>query len=368
MSDLDINLDACRGRQRRLLSVMQDQKLDLAIICRPEHVQWLAGPKFLWFFDAAVALSSDGHCTLIAPGKEPIAAADDVQVYDAKWLSTLRNDQRAACSEALLKALRARPAARRVGVEFSTSGSWLAGELKAQAVDIEPDLFRLRRVKDADELARIEKAIAGTGAMYATARRIIEPGISELEVFNRLQAAAVEEFGEMLTGTGNDYACGERGGPPRDRRARDGELYILDLGPAFRGYFADNCRTIAVNRRPTDAQQAAWEQLARVFDLIVSMVKPGQSCREVYRAVKAQLDEFLPGNFDHHLGHGIGLFPHEAPHLNPNWDDTFQEGEIFTAEPGLYTPEMRAGIRLENDYLVTRDGVRLLSDFPLELT
>ena len=54
-----------------------------------------------------------------------------------------------------------------------------------------------------------------------------------------LQAAAVEECGEMLTGTGNDYACGARGGPPRGgRKAQAGELYILDLGPAYRGYFA----------------------------------------------------------------------------------------------------------------------------------
>jgi Xaa-Pro aminopeptidase len=61
------------------------------------------------------------------------------------------------------------------------------------------------------------------------------------------------------------------------------------------------------------------------------------------------------------------LFPHEAPHLNPNWDDVFEVGDVFTAEPGLYAPELRAGMRLENDYLVTETGVELLSDFPLEL-
>ena len=69
----------------------------------------------------------------------------------------------------------------------------------------------------------------------------------------------------------------------------------------------------------------------------------------------------------HHLGHGIGLFPHEAPHLNPNWEDTFQEGEVFACEPGLYAPRFREGIRLENNYLVTKAGVELLSDFPMEL-
>ena len=70
---------------------------------------------------------------------------------------------------------------------------------------------------------------------------------------------------------------------------------------------------------------------------------------------------------DRRLGHGIGLFPHETPHLNSDWDDTFEIGDVFTCEPGLYTPELRAGIRLENDYLVTPKGVELLSPFPMHL-
>ena len=91
------------------------------------------------------------------------------------------------------------------------------------------------------------------------------PGVSELEVFSQLQAGAVEQFGEPPTATGNDYQCGSPGGPPRSgRTARAGELYILDLGPAYRGYFADNCRTIAV-KGSTDQQQAAWACLLQVF-------------------------------------------------------------------------------------------------------
>ena len=59
--------------------------------------------------------------------------------------------------------------------------------------------------------------------------------------------------------------------------------------------------------------------------------------------------------------------PHEAPHVNPNWDDTFAAGEVFTIEPGLYGDALRHGIRLENDYLVTEAGVELLTPFPLGL-
>jgi Xaa-Pro dipeptidase len=366
MNILDVDVACCRRRQRRLLDEMHRRQIDLIVVQKQEHVQWLAGPRFPWLVESAALLTAAGHCTLVAPQEVSQAAADELVSFDARSIGTLRNDQRQACSAALASYL-GRPASGRIGVEFSCFTHYLAGAVAGELVDVEPELFRLRRRKEADELTRLKRAIAATGKMYEAARRTIEPGTSELDVFNRLQAVAVEELGEPLTGTGNDYACGERGGPPRDRRAGDGELYILDLGPAYRGYFADNCRTLAVNRRPTDAQQAAWQKLAEVFPLLERTVKPGVRCREFFATVQAHLDDFMPGGFDHHLGHGIGLFPHEAPHLNPFWDDVFEEGDVFTAEPGLYAPELRAGIRLENDYLVTADGVECLSNFPLEL-
>ena len=368
MSEFDINVAACRGRQARVLEVMQRHSLDLAIVRRHEHVQWLAGPRYPWTFEPAVALTIDGRVTLVAPSKAPdVAAADEVVTYEAKSHSTMRNDQGERSAAALLKTLQSGSKYRRIGIESSVCGPLFTGPLGAELVDIEPDLFRLRRRKDHYELALLRKAIAGTKAMYARAREIIEPGINELEVFNQLQAAAVEEFGEMMTGTGNDYACGERGGPPRNRKTKDGELYILDLGPAFRGYFADNCRTIAVNGRPTDRQQQAWSEIAKVFPIVEKTVKPGRSCKALFEEVSAFLDHNSVGVFGHHLGHGIGLNPHEGPHLNPFWDETFEEGDVFTVEPGLYAPDLHAGIRLENDYLVTADGVELLTDFPLQL-
>jgi len=365
MSQYAIDIDACRARQRRLLAAMQRLELDLVIVTRIEHVQWLAGPRFNWYFEPAAALSAAGKLTLVAPNEPPeAAAADEVVPYEAQWHCTICNHQREASSQALLRALGGRKP-RRLGVEFSCFPKRLE-PLGGQLVDIEPELYILRRRKDADEIELIKKAIAGTGAMYDHARELIEPGITELEVFSHLQAAVVEEFGEMPTATGNDYQCGERGGPPRDRKAEAGELYILDLGPAFRGYFADNCRTFAVTR-PTAEQEEAWSHIQRVFEHVERTVKPGKGARELFHEAQAILDEAPLGVFDHHLGHGFGLFPHEAPHLNPHWDDTFGAGEVFTAEPGLYAPELRAGIRLEQNYLVTESGVELLTDFPLEL-
>jgi Xaa-Pro aminopeptidase len=58
---------------------------------------------------------------------------------------------------------------------------------------------------------------------------------------------------------------------------------------------------------------------------------------------------------------------HEAPHLNPAWDDVLEAGDVIAVEPALYGPELATGLRLENDYLVTETGLENLSPFPLEM-
>src|SRR5688572_3786976 len=100
MSIYETDVDACRGRQKRLIDHMQASGIDAAIVTQMEHAQWLAGPRFPWTMQAAAVLRVDGHLTLAAP-KKPVltAAADEVVSYEAQWHSTLRNDQRQACME-----------------------------------------------------------------------------------------------------------------------------------------------------------------------------------------------------------------------------------------------------------------------------
>ncbi|MEX0688442.1 MAG: M24 family metallopeptidase, partial [Pirellulales bacterium] len=201
-------------------------------------------------------------------------------------------------------------------------------------IDVEPDLSRLRRRKDADELALLRRAIAAGGAMVARARKVVGPGVSELEVFSVLQAAAVEACGEMLTATGNDYACGVRGGPPRVRACLAGELYILDLGPAYRGYFADISRTLAVDRHPTAEQLSACERVCGGLALVERIARPGVSCRSIYEEVREWLGGAAVGTWSSHLGHGIGLSVHKTPRLNPHWDDVLEEGDVILSVAG----------------------------------
>jgi Xaa-Pro dipeptidase len=362
-----VDVSACRGRQRRLLEAVEQRHVDLLLLSRRESIQWLTGIHVRPPFEPLAAMTSAGHVTLVVPERqlgEP-AAADELIGYEAKWHSTTRDDQQAVSAAVLRGALPT--GSQPVACEFSFFGRYLAEAWQDQAVDVEPVIFQLRQRKDADELRMLRRANDANQAMYQHARQIVEPGVNELDVYAALHSVAVHVLGEPLTYLGQDFRSAARGGPPRDRVAQAGELYILDLGVGFRGYYSDNARTIAVGGDPTDDQRRAWEALAGVFPLVESTVCPGASCRALFESVQHLLDEFQPWVFNHHLGHGVGLAPEEGPHLNPYWDDAFAEGQFFTVEPGLYHDELRYGIRLEQNYIVTRDGVELLTDWPLGL-
>lgn len=358
-----------RQRQRRLLEVMIDRKLDAIVVGARHHVYYLSAMLTSWLHESAFVLFADGRSWLAAPNQAPSSsAADEVVTFEANWVSTLRQEQPMVVAGKVITAL-SKHHVGRIGVDASAVTSQVGLDVDAEAEPIDEDLWQLRRRKDPDELDLIRRAIACTEAMYARAKEIIEPGVPELKVFSELQAAAVETAGEPLSALlGNDYACGVPGGPPRaGRTAQAGELYILDLGPAYRGYFADNCRAFAVDGKPTDAQLKTYEALSSALALVERLARPGARCQDIYEAVTEHIHAELGVHMTHHLGHGIGLQPHEYPHLNPRWDDTLIEGEIFTAEPGIYGPELRGGIRLENDYLVTSGGVENLVKVPLGL-
>ena len=349
---------------------MAERSLDAVVVVTPEHIQYLTGHRWDHRFAPVAAVLATGETLLVCPDKPAEqAAVTEVRTYEAKWRSTLRNDQREASSAVLGDWLAGHGRLGRVGVEFAACPPHVTRRLEpANLVDIDGDLLRMRRCKDRDELVLLRRAIAATGAMYAEARDMIRPGVTELAVFSALQGAAVAACGEMLTGTGNDYACGARGGPPRPRPCAAGELFILDLGPAYRGYFADTSRVIAVDGRPTDVQFAAWERVCGALALVERLAKPGVRCRDIYAQVHEWLNAGPVGTWSSHLGHGIGLSVHEPPHLNPSWDDALEEGDVIAVEPALYDPALASGLRIENDYLVTAEGVENLSPFPLELT
>ncbi|QDU55808.1 M24 family metallopeptidase [Aeoliella mucimassa] len=367
----DLTEQGCRERRKALVAAMHELDLPYVVLTRGESIQWLTGVYLGPLMQPSAAIDAQGQVTLVLPQRkiDTPAVADRIVGYEAKWHSTMRDDQRQASLQALAQAVG--EGLDRVGGEFSVFPRYLDTDNQYAWVDIEPTLFRLRRHKYPDELAMMAEANLANEKMYEMAREIIEPGVNELDLYSALQATAVDTLGEPLTYFGQDFRCAARGGAPRDRQAEAGELYILDLGVGYRGYYSDNARTIAVDGDPTDAQLAAHNTLSQVFGMVESTVKPGVSCKAMFEQVQQFLDDAgtqgVSGVFNHHLGHGVGLAPHEGPHLNPYWDDTFAVGDYFTAEPGLYADDLRAGIRLEQNYVVTESGVELLTDWPLQL-
>jgi len=372
MSDpFAVDVDACRGRQRRLLDMVLPAEADdrcLVLLTRRESVQWATGAFVRPPFEAIAALTKDGRATLILPEHQisGSAAADEIVGYEGKRHSTMIDEHRSASSEVLR-------------AKFPGKWWYVAVEHEAflaNVFDFEPDVYLkidrelsyLRRHKDPDELRMLARANEANRAMYVHARKIVRPGLNELVLYAELHSVAVQTLGEPLTYFGQDFRFCHGGGPPRNREAQAGELLILDLGVGFRGYYSDNARTICVDGKPSAEQQEACELVASVLQMIRAEARPGVRCRHLYELAHRHLNSRPPWTFNHHLGHGVGLAPHEGPHLNPCWDDILAEGDFLAVEPGVYHESLRAGVRIEQNFVISAEGAELVTDWPVGLT
>jgi Xaa-Pro dipeptidase len=196
--------------------------------------------------------------------------------------------------------------------------------------------------------------------------------MTEYQAFSIMSEALVHRAETSVTLLG-DFACGVRsitqGGPPTARKLQSGDLFILDIYPAYNGYVCDLCRTFVIGQ-PSQLQQDTWAHVMQGHSLAERLLRPGAKASQVYEELRAHLEAFEParGSFKHHAGHGLGLNAWEYPWLTPGSDHVIQEGEVIAFEPGLYSEEMQGGIRLEHNYLVTRNGVVALDSFPMELS
>jgi Xaa-Pro aminopeptidase len=366
-----LTLEGAKKRRDRLLQIVQRRQLDAVAIGNPRHVYYFSAFLPHWLHSAGFILFADGSAALVAPEGKVTASDPSVEIipFAPSKLASLRPDQSQEVATKIHEQL-SKLHAKSIAVDSAAATAHLLLQSNLKATSIEPDLYQLRRRKDPDELQLIRNAADCCHAMYKTAKEILAPGILETEMFAEMQKAAVLAAAEPLSDIlGNDFVCGGGGGPPREgRAAQAGELYVLDVGPAYRGYFADACRTFSVDRKPTDAQISAWNTVMEARKIAEQLAKPGARCVDIFNAVDDFLKSKIGRGLSHHLGHGVGLQPHEHPFLNPNWDDVLMEGEVLTLEPGLYSrQELRGGIRLENQYLVTATGLESLLDFPLEL-
>jgi Xaa-Pro aminopeptidase len=292
--------------------------------------------------------------------------------------------------------------------------------------DAHPVLDSLRTRKSPAEVAMLRRAIDLTGGALREVMRALKPGMYEYQV-----EAMFESAFRRAGGDGAAFVSIIGSGPnstqyhynANDRRIGHGEVVVMDVGAAYGGYTADVTRTLPADGRFSPEQRALYQIVRDAQEAAAKTVKPGsafEAWRDAARTVIAAgvarlgLTEGVDATFDppwaeqcgtnpvactqaflymaHGLGHGIGLEVHDRPHP---WygTGTFQPGDVFTIEPGIYisrklleilpdTPRNRAmiarvrpaveryqdtGIRIEDDYLVTDRGVEWLSRAPREI-
>jgi Xaa-Pro aminopeptidase len=356
--EIGLTTDGCRLRQRRLADRLQELATDAALVCDPRHVYFFTRYLTASHHASLLLVAADGRSHVVLPAaadREEIVATD-LSVYESHRLATLVDDQFRAALRSLESELRRY---RTIAID-SPQLALFGGE---RFRNLLPEMFAWRRKKSDDEIATIRHAVRACEAGYARAAEVLRPGIREIDVYAELQAAAIKELGEPIGELGNDFQAGSPGGPPRNRPVEPGELMPLDVGVSVRRYRCDLCRTLAVGE-PSAIQREAVALVEQALQFAEKHIQPGSSCRELFLEVQRELDGRNGWRFNHHLGHGIGLSPHEAPYLNPAWDDHFAVGDVFTVEPGLYHDDLRAGVRIEQNYWLSPDGLVRLSSFP----
>lgn len=250
-----------------------------------------------------------------------------------------------------------------------------------------PLLHDCRVVKSDLEIEQIRRACALTAKGFKRVLRFTKPGRTETDVEAEFAHEFIRGRGrfayEPIVATGVNACCLHY--QENKAELEDGQMLLLDVGAAYANYASDMTRTIPVNGKFTRRQRAVYEAVLRVLRAGIADLKPGLKHKDWQKLSEQRMAEELlqlgllkPRDvkkqdpdwpavkkyFMHGLGHPIGLDVHDVG----NTIKPMQAGWVITVEPGIYIPEEKLAVRLEDTVLVTEDGpVNLMADIPIEI-
>ncbi len=238
----------------------------------------------------------------------------------------------------------------------------------ADFLDASEAIRKVRMVKDAPEIARLERAAAIASAVGEEIPEILKSGVTELTV------AAEIEYRMMRHGASGpsfstivafDVKGAEPHYAPQDRKLESGASLVCDFGAYYRRYASDITRSFRFGRPDAELKQV-HETVLAAQEAALAKIRPGVPAKEVHLAAAAVIDASpWKGRFTHGLGHSIGLAVHDGFGMNQLIEEPLLEGMAITVEPGIYLPG-KGGVRIEDDVLVTSKGYRFLTTTPRE--
>ena len=261
---------------------------------------------------------------------------------------------------------------RRIAFEAASVTYKLHTELAQAGPDLvatDGVVERLRWVKDADEIERLNRAQAiADQAFQAITGKLLE-GVTEREAALELDVT-MRQLGAEGLAFDTIMAFGESAAEPHhepaDRPLRHGDIVKIDFGCVVDGYHSDMTRTLAFGEPHPDLPRI-YELVRRAQQAGVDAVRAGVTGGAVDDVVRGIIAEAGFGEqFRHGLGHGLGLEIHEGPSLRSGGSDVLPEGAVVTVEPGVYLPGV-GGVRIEDMVEVLAAGSRVIPATPKDL-
>jgi len=250
-------------------------------------------------------------------------------------------------------------------------------------------LQRIRGVKEPEEIEQIQQACNITEKGFKRVLKFIKPGIWEYEI----EAEYMHEFlnsrsrGFAYTPIiASGYNANVLHYIQNNAQCKDGDMLLMDVGAEYANYDSDMTRTIPVNGKFTKRQKEVYNAVLRVKNEATKMLAPGTMWKEYHVEVgkimtsellglglldKADVQNEKSGMpaykkyFMHGTSHHLGLDTHDYGELKT----PMKANMVFTVEPGIYIPDEKMGIRLEDDVVIQERGepLNLMKNIPIEI-
>lgn len=265
--------------------------------------------------------------------------------------------------------------ARKVGFNMHSASYSMVEYIKKTAEDIEicdatAAIASTVSIKDSKEIKLIRKACGISSQVAKEIPDMLAEGISEKEVAFRMDVRMRE-----LGGTGNAFdtisAFGANSSRPHhsptEYKLRKGDAALFDFGTKYDGYCSDMTRTVFFSR-PQKILERAYETVLEAQTVGMEQYRDGAEAKAADLAAREVIDNSeFKGKFIHSFGHGIGMEVHQNISVSPKSEQILKEGNIVSAEPGIYIPGT-GGIRIEDTCLITKNGYERLTDFDRRIT